>query len=200
MPSDFLIDNGIIKIYYSFPDAIDTFMLYTDKDTVFNHKNITQLSEAEQQQYGLGITKSILQNTGTLVNLSNRVRDQNIAYLDMDGDGDIEKITLSPSASPDAVQYYREDDPLAYYQLQIGSAELEGFGDNVANILWGLSLDGQHILLVLYEDGPSADPYNFKKITSLKSVVLPAISAGVKFPPTASSQALSSKRLCRPIG
>lgn len=157
--SDFLIDDGIIKIYYSFPDAIDTFMLYTDKDTVFNHKNITQLSEAEQQQYGLGITKSILQNTGTLVNLSNRVRDQNIAYLDMDGDGDIEKITLSPSASPDAVQYYREDDPLAYYQLQIGSAELEGFGDNVANILWGLSLDGQHILLVLYEDGPSADPY-----------------------------------------
>ena len=59
----------------------------------------------------------------------------------------------------DAVQYYREDDPLAYYQLQIGSASLEGFGDNVANILWGISLDGQHILLVLYEDGPSADPF-----------------------------------------
>ena len=156
-------------------------MLYTDKDTVFNHKNITQLSEAEQQQYGLGITKSILQNTGTLVNLSNRVRDQNIAYLDMDGDGDIEKITLSPSASPDAVQYYREDDPLAYYQLQIGIS------------CWYSTKMVQaptHTRIFI----------NFKKITSLKSVVLPAISAGVKFPPTASSQALSSKRLCRPIG
>lgn len=157
--SSFGIYDGLIKIYYYFPDVVDTFMLYADKDTVFNHKSITQLSEAEQQQFGLGMTQSILQNTGTLVNLSNRVRGQNIAYLDMDADGDAEKITLSPSASPDVVQYYREDDPLAYYQLQIGSASLEGFGDNVANILWGISLDGQHILLVLYEDGPSADPF-----------------------------------------
>ncbi len=157
--SNFYIHEGLITIDYSYPDAIDTMMLYTDKDVAFNRKSITQLTESEQQQFGLGITQSILQNAGTLVNLSNRIRGQNIAYLDLDGDGTAEKITLSPSVSPDAVQYYRNDDPLAYYHLQIGSAELEGFGDNVANILWGLSLDGQNILLALYEDGPSADPY-----------------------------------------
>ena len=79
--------------------------------------------------------------------------------MDLDNDGTAEKITLSPSESPDAVQYYHDDDPLAYYHLQIGSAALEGYGYNVSNILWALSLDGKNILLALYEDGPSADPY-----------------------------------------
>ncbi|MDE7321876.1 MAG: hypothetical protein K2N73_03970 [Lachnospiraceae bacterium] len=157
--SYFRVYDGMIEIYYSYPDAVDTIMLYADEDTAFNHKNITQLSESEQQQFGLDITQSVLQNSGTLVNLSNRVPRQNIAYLDMDRDGTAEKITLSPSVTSDAVQYHDEHDPLAYYNLQIDSAELEGFGYNVANILWALSLDGQNILLVLYEDGPSADPY-----------------------------------------
>lgn len=157
--SDFNVHEGLITIYYSYPDAIDTTMLYTENDVTFNQKNILQLSESELQQFGLGITQTILQNTGTLFNVSNRVRGANLAYLDMDSDGIAEKITLSPSVSADAVQYYREDDPLAYYHLQVGSAELEGFGDNMANILWGLSLDGENILLALYEDGPSADPY-----------------------------------------
>ncbi|MDE7183989.1 MAG: hypothetical protein K2O40_05815, partial [Lachnospiraceae bacterium] len=157
--SYFRVYDGMIEIYYSTPDAVDTIMLYADEDTAFNHKNITQLSESEQQQFGLGVTQSILQSSGTLVNISNRVRGQNIAYVDLDRDGTAEKITLQPSTSPDAAQYFREDDLLAYYHLQIGSAELEGFGDQVANILWALSLDGQNILLALYEDGPSADPY-----------------------------------------
>lgn len=157
--SYFWIYNGIIQIYYSYPDIVDTMMLYAEEDTAFNHKNITQLSKSEQQQFGLSITQSILQNIGQLINVSNRIRGQNIAYLDIDVDGTVEKITLAPSTSPDAVQYYREDEPLAYYHLQIDNTELEGFGENVANILWALSLDGQHILLVLYEDGPSADPY-----------------------------------------
>lgn len=157
--SDFHVHEGLITIYYSYPDAIDTTMLYADKDMAFNQKNITQLSESEQQQFGLGVTQSILQNTGTLFNVSNRVRGQNLTYMDLDNDGTAEKITLSPSESPDAVQYYHDDDPLAYYHLQIGSAALEGYGYNVSNILWALSLDGKNILLALYEDGPSADPY-----------------------------------------
>ena len=45
--SDFWLYDGMIKIYYSYPDAVDTMMLYTDKDVVFNQKNITQLTEAE---------------------------------------------------------------------------------------------------------------------------------------------------------
>ncbi len=157
--SYFDVYDGMIQIYYSYPDAIDTIMLYAEEDTVFHDKNITQLSEAEQQQFGLRITQSILQNPCTLTNISNRIYNENIAYLDMDHDGTAEKITLTPSTSPEAALYKRTNDPLAYYHLQIGNADLEQSGDNVANILWAISLDGQNILLVLYEDGPSADPY-----------------------------------------
>lgn len=154
--SSFEFYDGIIKIYYN-TDDIDTQMLYADGDIVYHGKSITQLNEAEQQQLGLELTQSILQNPGTLVNISNRARNQNIAYLDMDQDHTAEQIVLEPSRDPANVPYFNE--PLTYYHLQIGSADLEAFGENLANTLWAVSLDGSGILLVLYEDGPSADPY-----------------------------------------
>lgn len=154
--SSFEFYDGIIKIYYN-TDDIDTQMLYADGDIVFHGKSITQLNETEQQQLGLEITQSILQNPGTLVNISNRARNQNIAYLDMDQDRTAEQIVLEPSRDPTNVPYFNE--PLTYYHLQIGSADLEAFGENLANTLWAVSLDDSEILLVLYEDGPSADPY-----------------------------------------
>lgn len=154
--SSFGIYDGIITIYYN-PDDVDTQMLYTDQDIVFHDRSITQLTETEQQQFGLEMTQSILQNPGTLVNISNRAKNQNIAYLDMDGDLTAEQIVLEPSRAPANVPYF--NDPLTYYHLQIGGADLEAVGENLANILWAVSLDGREILLVLYEDGPSADPY-----------------------------------------
>lgn len=154
--SSFGIYDGIITIYYNLDD-VDTQMLYTDQDIVFHDRSITQLTETEQQQFGLEMTQSILQNPGTLVNISNRARNQNIAYLDMDGDLTAEQIVLEPSKDPVNMPYF--NDPLTYYHLQIGGADLEAFGENLANILWAVSLDGREILLVLYEDGPSADPY-----------------------------------------
>ncbi|MDE6622498.1 MAG: M56 family metallopeptidase [Lachnospiraceae bacterium] len=156
--STFGIYDGIVKVYYT-SDDVDTQMLYASEDIAFHGKSIAQLTETEQQQFGLEMTQSILQNPGTLVNISNRARNQNIAYLDMDGDLTAEQIVLEPSKDPANALYIREDEPLTYYHLQIGGAEIEAFGENLANILWAVSLDGREILLVLYEDGPSADPY-----------------------------------------
>ena len=132
-------------------------MLYADEDSAFHDKSITQLNDAEKQQLGIETTQLILQNPGMLVNVSNRARNQNIAYLDMDGNHTAEQIVLEPSKDPANAPYF--NDPLTYYHLRIGSADLEAFGENLANILWACSLDGREILLVLYEDGPSADPY-----------------------------------------
>ncbi|MDE7202899.1 MAG: M56 family metallopeptidase [Lachnospiraceae bacterium] len=147
--SDFYVSEGFITIYYS-PDDIDTQMLYADEDSAL-------LTETQQQQLGLEMTQSILQNPGTLVNISNRARNQNIAYLDMDGDRNAEQVILEPSKDPANARYFNE--PLTYYHLQIGDADMEEFGENLANTLWAVSLDGREILLILYEDGPSADPY-----------------------------------------
>lgn len=154
--SSFDIYDGIITIYYN-TDNIDVQMLYADEDSAFHDKSITQLNDAEKQQLGIETTQLILQNPGMLVNVSNRARNQNIAYLDMDGNHTAEQIVLEPSKDPANAPYF--NDPLTYYHLRIGNADLEAFGENLANILWACSLDGREILLVLYEDGPSADPY-----------------------------------------
>ncbi len=154
--SGFGIYDGIITIYYDSED-MDTQMLYAEEDSAFHGKSITQLTETEQQQLGLEMTQAILRNPGTLVNISNRVRNQNIAYLDMDGDRIAEQVILEPSKDPANAQYF--NDPLTYYHLQIGGADMEEFGENLANTLWAVSLDGREVLLILYEDGPSADPY-----------------------------------------
>ncbi len=155
----FAVYEGLAVIRYSTPDVTDTIMLYTDEDPAFNGKNIAQLSGTEREQLGQDTTQTVLQNPCTLVNISHRTRDRNTAYLDMDGDGTAEEITLEPSQDPENMAYRDETDPLSYFRLQVGNAEMENWGENLSNTLWAVSLDGQSILLVLYEDGPSADPY-----------------------------------------
>ncbi|MDE7272742.1 MAG: hypothetical protein K2N95_06715 [Lachnospiraceae bacterium] len=103
--------------------------------------------------------QTLLQNPGTLASIANSVENQSTAELDLDGDGNTEKIILEPSKDPNNAQFFQEDDPLAHYHLQVGSAEFEGFGRNIENNIWAVSLDGKNILLVLYENGPSDDPY-----------------------------------------
>lgn len=154
----FRIFDGILDIWYNYPsDVVETMMLYIDEEAAFNGKNITQLSDEEKQQYGQSVTQSVLQSPA-LVNISNRIKGQNISYLDMDGDGISEEIVLEPAKNPRYPENL-EHDPLREFHLKVGNAEMDGYGDNLANILWAVSLDGQEILLVLYEDGPSADPY-----------------------------------------
>jgi len=155
----YYINDGIVTIRYSAPDITDTLLLYIDNEIVFHGKTIPQLTEAERQQLGQEATQMVLQNPCKLINISNRLDGQNIAYLDMDGDGMSEEIILSPAQDPDDIGNRFEYDPLSYYRLQIGQNYFQTSSENLANTLWALSLDGQNILLVLYEDGPSADPY-----------------------------------------
>ncbi len=155
----FSVYEGLAVIRYSTPDITDTIMLYTDEDTALNGKNIAQLSGTERQQLGQNTTQTVLQNPRTLVNISHRTRDRNTAYLDIDGDGNAEEIILEPSQDPENMAYRNETDPLSCFRLQVGSAGIERWGENLSNTLWAVSFDGRSILLVLYEDGPSGDPY-----------------------------------------
>lgn len=118
-------------------------------------KGIAVLPQIEARQLGAEATQAILKNKCTLVNISHQMGDGNMAYLDMDGDGMSEKIVLEPSKKFTEWRYSALD----CYNLQIGEASFEGYGENVTNNLWALSLDGKTVLLVLYEDGPSGDPY-----------------------------------------
>lgn len=153
--SEFYIYDGSIQIWYAYPDTVDYEMLYADEDTV-GGRPVTQLSAQEKDLLGAQTRASVLEHPGTLVNISNRIRNQNRAYLDMDGDGRAEEIILEPSDNP-----IDDTHPLRGYRLQVGGGVIEQSGYNPANILWAVSLDGREILLVLYDDGPSADPESF---------------------------------------
>ncbi len=152
----FSIRQGIITISYKYPNhVIDSYMLYVSEDTAWNGKQILELSEAEKQQYGQSLTRTVLQEQNSLTNVSNRVPNQNLTYLDMDGDGVAEEIILEPSRNAGETA---PDEPLRYYRLRIGDAVLNTYGYNTDNTLWAFSLDGETLLLAIYEDGPSADP------------------------------------------
>lgn len=153
---DFRVYDGILTVTYIAPEEVEEKMLYHQGETVINDKPITELSEQEAQQFGMEITKFILQNRGRLVNVSNRAENQNIAYLDMDGDERTEKIVLTPTQGE-----HEADWVLEYYSLQIGEAFKEDFAYNLANTLWAWSPDGKEIYLIIYEDGPSADPCSY---------------------------------------
>lgn len=151
----FRVDDGFVMVEYAAPEEVEGMMLYHDGETVMNGKAITELSDQEAGQFGKEMTDLVLANKGNLVNISNRVPEQNIAYLDLDGDGNIEKIVLEPTGAEHEVDWI-----LKYYFLRIGESVLEGFGYNLANTLWAWSPDGKQIYLITYEDGPSADPYS----------------------------------------
>lgn len=151
---EFHIDDGVLIVRFLWNESVQAMMLRNDVGT--NVKGIAELSQIEAYQLGVETTQAILKNKCTLMNISHQMEDGNMAYLDMDGDGMPEKIILEPSK--EFAEWHRYS-ALDYYSLQIGGASFEGSGDNVFNNLWALSLDGKTVLLVLYEDGASGDPY-----------------------------------------
>lgn len=150
---EYRLQDGVLTVWYLAPEGVEKKMLYHEGETVMNGRGITELSDQEAQQLGMEMTDFILSHQGTLVNVSHRVPDQNIAYLDMDGDGNVEKIVLEPAEGE-----HEADWILQYYSLQIGETVMEGYSYNLANTLWAWSPDGKQIFLIIYEDGPSADP------------------------------------------
>lgn len=161
--SGFSLRDGILIVNYygeepGTPASYHAMMLWAEGETVMNGKGIADLTLAEAQQFGLQATRAIQQKHSALYNVSHRVQNRNMAYLDMDGDGKAEKIVLEPSAEakPDTAP----EEPLRYYRLQIGDDALEGYGYSMANTLFAFQLNGQ-MLLALYEDGPSADPCTY---------------------------------------
>ncbi len=120
---------------------------------VWNGKQLSQLNADEQNAYGILLRAQILENPDFLMDVSNRTYTENYAYLDMDGDGKTEKISLSADMVNNT-SYQSYDN----YVLKIGDSEIKGYSENLHNNLWVFSPDGSSLVLALYEDGPSADP------------------------------------------
>lgn len=115
---------------------------------------VAGLKEGGQDAYGRDVRQRLLGHPGRLLELGNRAMTETYTYVDLDGDGRAEKITLS--RNPD-VEEIREG-PYDNYLFQAGESQVTGSVENLYNGIWACSLDGKEILLALYEDGPSGDP------------------------------------------
>ena len=136
--------------YYSMP-LINTGVTALDRN-VWNNKTVSELDELEQNDYGKALREQILKNPDTLIDVSNRANTETYSYIDMDGDGKAEKISIY-STPGNSITYDYED-----YILKIGNAQRNCFGENLNNYIFAYSPDGSQIILALYEDGPSGDP------------------------------------------
>lgn len=115
-------------------------------------KPVAGLNEQEQNAYGSAVRADLLAQPGKVVQLSMRTMAETYAYIDLDGDGVTEKIVLAPWEDS---EFY--DLPYDNYVLSIGDSFLEQWGENVHNDLYAFSMDGKEILILILEDGPSAD-------------------------------------------
>lgn len=122
---------------------------------VWKDKPAVQLDSKEQDAYGAAVRDHILSRPGQLMDISNRTRTENFAYVDLDGDGARERITLSADPEVEPSYYYW---PYDAYVLQAGDSMAKGWYESLHNKIWAVSLDGREILLALYGDGPSSDP------------------------------------------
>ncbi|MCH5249002.1 MAG: hypothetical protein J1E98_03685 [Lachnospiraceae bacterium] len=136
--------------YYSMP-LINTGVTALDRN-IWNNKAVSELDERERNDYGKALREQILNNPDTLIDVSNRAHTETYSYIDMDGDGKTEKISIY-STPGNSITYDYID-----FILKIGDAQRNCFGENLNNYIFAYSPDGSRIILALYEDGPSGDP------------------------------------------
>ena len=119
-------------------------------------KAMAELTEEERNAYGSEVRNYLLNHLGRLVELSNRTFSENYIYVDLDGDGRTERVSLSADPEEESYGY-----PYDAYVLRSGDSVLKGWYECMHNGIWAVSLDGKEILLALYGDGPSSDPMTF---------------------------------------
>ncbi|MBE5876305.1 MAG: M56 family metallopeptidase [Lachnospiraceae bacterium] len=125
-------------------------MLLEDVHPVYNGKNATQLDEEEKSEYGKMISQRILENPNQIHCLGHHTKNSTFAFLDLNHDGEIEEVSMTKSG----IGY---EAPMDSFILSVGEWSQECTGYNQVNEIYAWSPDGEQILILLYEDGPSHD-------------------------------------------
>lgn len=126
-------------------------------DSVFNvyEKNNVDLLSAMEKGEASGNTGNNAGTDAGADSVSRMLKGEFVSLgssfsLDLDQDGTAENIQMSVQSSGNGAQ--------DSYNLQAGAAGITNNGENTENNLYGVSLDGKNILLIVYENGPSDDP------------------------------------------
>ena len=143
------VHNGFVHVgEYDMP-LINTGDTAIATGYTFDGKPVKDLTEEERDVYSVELRKEILES-GEFVKLSNRTMTSTYAYVDLDGDGKAQKISLSKGTpSENFTPRWTYDS----FQLQVGDSVLTGELEYVENELWFFSYDGENIAIVLFGYG-----------------------------------------------
>ena len=120
----------------------------------YKGKAVKDLTAEERDAYSVELRNVILKK-GEVMKFSNRTMKETYAYVDLDGDGKAEKITLLPSTTTRDYGYVSRD--YDNFRLQVGDSIVSGKRDKLENELWFFSFDGESIVIALYSAGFSDD-------------------------------------------
>ncbi|MDE6016667.1 MAG: hypothetical protein K2H41_13430 [Acetatifactor sp.] len=124
----------------------------------YQGKEPERMSAEEREEYGRQVSEYLRAHPGEVMDVSVRDVNGTKAWLDLDGNGSVEEIELWPEEAYCRGHYV---DLLAGASLRMGDG-IDGvgysYGANLTNYLYAVSLDGQEILIMLHEEGPSDDP------------------------------------------
>lgn len=154
------VDGGFLHLYGAGEPCklpiINTGNTALSSGNTWKGNSVTGLDEQERNAYGAAVRDYLLNHPGQLADLSNRTLSENYTYVDLDGDGRTEKVTLSDAGEEGYFEW-----PYDAYVLQAGDSAASGWYECVHNSIWAVSLDGREITLALYGEGPSNDPITF---------------------------------------
>lgn len=150
---NYTVTEGIIGVEADSSDNWRYAPLALEGEKVMDGKGFEELSESDADNLGALYRQQLLQNPGTICNISYWVPGGSSAYLDIDGDGTAENISIG-DFDWGAIQ----EGIYGQYRLNVAETYIETYGENISNNIYALSPDGETILLMLYSDGPSADP------------------------------------------
>lgn len=148
--SAFRVEDGYITLW-NYDDMEEFTMILEDVHPVYNGKLATELDEAEKQTYASMVTEQVLSNPSQVFAVGHHTKNSTFAYLDLNHDGQIEEVAVTKNSNEGYT-------PMDSFILSVDDWSQEYFGESQVNEIYAWSPDGEEIMVILYEDGPSGDP------------------------------------------
>lgn len=150
---DYMFYDGMMLVNYHNGDNIVKDVFYLDEKEGMVGKRVSMLSEEESRILGQRISQMILKNENVLIPVATEIKPGSIFFLDMNNDGVLEEIEAEP------LENANYGDGIIGYKVRLNDTVVNVDGYNFEDSLWAFAMKGESILLAVYDDGPSADPY-----------------------------------------
>lgn len=155
---DFWLEDGGNTIVLKINDGMEGYLAVPAFPAEGEEENIPDSAEWQRMMmrqndadYALKRSQKLIENPGQLERVDWRIKDGIETYLDLDMDGEPERVRMKLKGEG----IWASDE----YELYVNDIKFfEEYAQHLEVAFWGFSPDGEKIILAIYEGGPSADP------------------------------------------